>query len=101
MIPLHRTKTNERVAEPSALVLIKDPERETDSATRLLRRFYRLTEGEAEVALRLTRGAGLKQIADELSVSYETVRTHLQHAFDKTDTHRQAELVGLVLALTP
>ncbi|MDO2376684.1 helix-turn-helix transcriptional regulator, partial [Mycobacterium avium subsp. hominissuis] len=66
-----------------------------------LRRFYRLTEGEAEVALRLTRGAGLKQIADELSVSYETVRTHLQHAFDKTDTHRQAELVGLVLALTP
>lgn len=58
VIPLHRTKTNERVAEPSALVLIKDPERETDSATRLLRRFYRLTEGEAEVALRLTRGAG-------------------------------------------
>lgn len=101
VIPLHRNGTDERTGKPSALVLIKDPELETDSATTLLRRFYRLTEGEAEVALRLTRGAGLKQIADELSVSYETVRTHLQHAFDKTDTHRQAELVGLVLALIP
>ncbi|MCA2245304.1 MULTISPECIES: helix-turn-helix transcriptional regulator [Mycobacterium] len=101
VIPLHRIGTSERAGEPSALVLIKDPERETESAATLLRRLYRLTEGEAEVALRLTHGAGLKQIADELSVSYETVRTHLQHAFDKTDTHRQAELVGLVLALTP
>jgi DNA-binding CsgD family transcriptional regulator len=47
------------------------------------------------------RGAHLRDIADELSVSYQTVRTHLQHIFDKTDTHRQAELVRLLLRLAP
>ena len=58
----------------------------------------RLTNMEAQVALRIVRGNDLKQVSDELSVSVATVRTHLQHAFDKTGTHRQAELVGFVLA---
>jgi DNA-binding CsgD family transcriptional regulator len=99
--PLHQTRTDDRPFDPSALVLIKDPGCEIDSATTLLRRLYGLTKGEAEVALRLARGASLKQISDDLTVSYQTVRTHLQHAFDKTDTHRQGELVHLVLALGP
>jgi FixJ family two-component response regulator len=34
----------------------------------LLRRLYRLTEAEAEVALHLMHGADLKQISEELSV---------------------------------
>jgi DNA-binding CsgD family transcriptional regulator len=29
------------------------------------------------------------------------VRTHLQHVFDKTDTHRQADLVRLLTTLLP
>jgi DNA-binding CsgD family transcriptional regulator len=60
-----------------------------------------LTATEAEVALRISRGISLKQISDELSVSYETIRTHVQHVFDKTDTHRQGELVRLLLAHRP
>ena len=74
-------------------MLIIDPEHEPEPAAALLRRLYGLTNTEAEVALRIVRGADLKQISDELSVSVTTVRTHLQHIFDKTDTHRQAELV--------
>jgi DNA-binding CsgD family transcriptional regulator len=97
---LHRTPTDSRRSEPSVLVLIKDPERDTEPATTLLRRLYGLTKGEAEVVVRLTHGSSLKQISDELAVSYQTVRTHLQYAFDKTDTHRQAELVQLLLALS-
>jgi DNA-binding CsgD family transcriptional regulator len=38
-------------------------------------------------------------IADEPSVSLATVKTHLNHVFEKTDTHRQAELVGPILTL--
>ena len=53
----------------------------------LLRRLYGLTNTEAQVALCIVRGADLKQISDELLVSLPTVRTHLQHVFDKTDTH--------------
>jgi DNA-binding CsgD family transcriptional regulator len=84
-----------------AVVLIIDPEDEHEPPPALLRRLYRLTEAEAEVALRVIRGAGLKQISEELSISYTTVRTHLQHVFDKTDTHRQADLVRLLLTVSP
>ncbi len=99
VMPFHRTGAYEYSRHPAALIVVKDPERETEPVTMLLRRFYGLTVGEAEVAVRLTAGPGLREIADELSVSYQTVRTHLQHVFDKTDTHRQAELVRLLLAL--
>jgi hypothetical protein len=44
------------------------------------------------------RGQGRNHIADELLLSLATVKTHLHHAFDKTDTHRQAELVRLLLS---
>jgi DNA-binding CsgD family transcriptional regulator len=53
------------------------------------------------VALHIARGADLKEISDESSVSITTVRKHLQHVYDKTDTHRQAELVRLLLTLRP
>jgi DNA-binding CsgD family transcriptional regulator len=71
-----------------ALVLIIDPEDETEPTAALLRRLYRLTKAEAEVALHVKHGEDLRQIAAELSISWTTVRTHLQHVFDKTDTHR-------------
>ena len=48
-------------------------------------------------ALRVLDGTGLVPIAEELAMSLATVRTHMQHVFDKTDTHRQAELVRLLL----
>jgi DNA-binding CsgD family transcriptional regulator len=101
VMPLHLTGVEENPRDPSALIVIKDPERETEPATTVLRRLYSLTAGEAEVAVRLAGGAGLRDIASELSVSYQTVRTHLQHVFDKTDTHRQGELIRLLLALNP
>jgi DNA-binding CsgD family transcriptional regulator len=101
VLPLARATYDETSRGPVALVLIIDPERESESATTLLRRLHGLTATEAEVALRISRGISLKQISDELSVSYETIRTHVQHVFDKTDTHRQGELVRLLLAHRP
>jgi DNA-binding NarL/FixJ family response regulator len=68
-----------------ALVLIIDSERDPVPAAALLRRLYGLTDIEAKVALRVTR-ADIMQIAEELSVSFGTVRTHVQRVFDKTDT---------------
>ena len=63
-----------------------------------LREAFGLTEAEITVAARLAVGTGgLKSIAASLGVSVSTIRTHLQRAFDKTGTHRQAELVRLLL----
>jgi DNA-binding CsgD family transcriptional regulator/PAS domain-containing protein len=101
VLPSHRRDAGEPPRQAMALVLIIDPEDEPAPPAALLRRLYHLTEAEAEVALHVMHGADLKQISDELSISLTTIRTHLQHVFDKTDTHRQAELVRLLLALSP
>ncbi|MGE2717308.1 helix-turn-helix transcriptional regulator [Mycolicibacterium litorale] len=87
--------------EPRALVVIADPDNRPQPPKEMLRRLFGLTNGEADVALRVGRGQGLAPISEELSVSVATVKTHLQHVFDKTDTHRQAELVRLLTALLP
>jgi DNA-binding CsgD family transcriptional regulator len=50
------------------------------------------------VCWRLGNGDSVEQIADELGVSRETVRSQLKRVFAKTGTHRQAELLRLVLA---
>lgn len=83
---------------PTALVVIADPEQEPVADSDALRRLYGLTKTEAEVALRVLDGTGVAPIAEELSISVSTVRTHLKHVFHKTDTHRQAELVRLLLS---
>jgi DNA-binding CsgD family transcriptional regulator/PAS domain-containing protein len=101
VLPLDREVTTQTSAGEAAMLLIVDPERDAEPAAALLRRLYGLTNTEAEVALLLLRCEGLKPIAEELSVSLTTIRTHLQHIFDKTDTHRQAQLVRLLLAISP
>jgi FixJ family two-component response regulator len=47
------------------------------------------------------QSGGLKPISADLALSMATVKTHLHHIFDKTDTHRQAELVRLLLTIIP
>jgi DNA-binding CsgD family transcriptional regulator len=84
-----------------ALVIIIDPEQEAEPPKILLRRLFGLTNAEADVALRVMRGDGLKPISADLELTMATIKTHLQHIFDKTDTHRQAELVRLLLAIIP
>ncbi|RZL73811.1 MAG: helix-turn-helix transcriptional regulator [Rhodococcus sp. (in: high G+C Gram-positive bacteria)] len=101
VVPLGRESTELVTSAATALVLIIDPAREPEPEAAVLRRLYGLTTTEAEVALRVLRCEGLNPVADELSVSLTTIRTHLQHVFDKTDTHRQAELVRLLLAISP
>ncbi|WP_051249201.1 helix-turn-helix transcriptional regulator [Inquilinus limosus] len=84
-------------APAPAMLLILDPEAGPEPSPATLQRLYGLTTAEARVALLSLRGAGLRPIAEELSVSVSTVRIHLQRVFEKTGTHRQAALVRLLL----
>lgn len=81
--------------------VIIDPEQQPEPPKTLIRRLFGLTNAESDVALRVMRGDGLKPISADIALSRATVNTHLQHVFDKTDTHRQAELVRLLLATIP
>ncbi|HEY0881022.1 MAG TPA: helix-turn-helix transcriptional regulator [Archangium sp.] len=75
------------------------PPRESPTAptTQTLQSRFGLTRAEARVVKLLAEGRSMKRIAEELGVSLETTRTHAKRAMQKTDTHRQAELVSLVL----
>lgn len=88
-------------ARPRALVVLVDPDHSPEPPKTLLRRLFGLTSTEAEIAVRVAQGQGLTPIADELMLSIATVKTHVRHIFEKTDTHRQAELVRLLSALAP
>lgn len=101
VLPLDETTFASPRSPRRAMVVIVDPEQEAEPSTVLLRRLYGLTRSEAEIAAMVTRGQGLQPIADALSLSVATVKTHLQHIFDKTGTHRQAELVRLLLTHDP
>jgi DNA-binding CsgD family transcriptional regulator len=99
VLPLAATSGDPSTAK--ALVMIINPEQEPEPPKMLIRSLFGLTDAEADVAVRVMRGDGLKPIATDLALSRATVNTHLQHIFDKTDTHRQAELVRLLLATVP
>lgn len=99
VLPLHESRTFLIESASAALVLIIDHEREIHIRSADLRDLYDLTPAEAEVAIRVLDGHGLQSVADVLGVALSTVRTHLQRAFEKTGTHRQAELVRLLTEL--
>lgn len=82
-----------------ALVMIIDPEGGLEPPKVLLRQLFDLTNAEADVALRMLRGDGVNPVADDLELSAATVKTHLQHIFEKTGTHRQAELTRVLLGV--
>lgn len=79
------------------IALITDPSRPTKASTELLRELHGLTATEAKVLGRLTDGMRLSEIAAELDISIETVRSHLKALFGKTGTSRQAELIRYTL----
>ncbi len=53
----------------------------------------KLTVREDEILQCLAKGYVTKEIADKLSVSYDTVRYHLKHIYDKLHVHSRTEAV--------
>ncbi|ALN73480.1 helix-turn-helix transcriptional regulator [Aureimonas sp. AU20] len=60
-----------------------------------------LTYAQARVALLIAAGHGVKAAAEALSVSEETVRTHLKGVYARLGLSRQADLVRLVAKAVP
>ena len=72
-----------------------------NESIKLLRSHFGLTRAEARLALHLVAGETLRCAAVKLSISYETARSQLKSIFKKTRTHRQAELVIVILTALP
>jgi DNA-binding CsgD family transcriptional regulator len=69
---------------------------DVSSASDALLKAYNLTTMELTVLLRVVQLGGGPIVAQDLGISETTVRTHLKHVFQKTGTHRQADLAKLV-----
>jgi DNA-binding CsgD family transcriptional regulator len=57
-----------------------------------------LTPRERDVVRLVALGANTKRMAEDLSLSSETVRTHVRNAMAKTGAHTRAQLVALALS---
>lgn len=83
--------------QEAATVFVCDPERKLHIDPSSLSRVYGLTKSEAGICVKLLEGESLETAADQLCISIDTARTHLKRIFLKTSTHRQPQLVALVL----
>ncbi|MFC5421171.1 helix-turn-helix transcriptional regulator [Bosea eneae] len=83
-----------------ALVIVRRELVDASVELDALRQRFDLSLQEARIALALRDGGTVAEIALRLGMAYETARVHLKSAFAKTDTHRQRELLALVLDTT-
>ena len=67
-----------------------------ESSCRQLAAENGLTERETEILVLLARGRDGKFIADEYVLSYNTVKTHIKHIYQKLGIHSRQDLLDLV-----
>lgn len=84
------------LADCQAIVIFIDPDVHPHPAETSLQSAFRLTEAEARLAVHLTSGESLEEVAERLGIAKETSRSQLKSIFAKTGVHRQAELVALL-----
>jgi DNA-binding CsgD family transcriptional regulator len=95
--PLSRKELDINSRRVIAALFITDPERQIEALPETLTRLYGLTPREAALTVLLTQGKDLHEASEHLGVSLSTVQSHLKHILEKTGTHRQAEVVALIL----
>ena len=96
ILPIRR-EANDLFVNSTALAILTNPLRNPSINVALLQSLFDLTPAEAKLASSLVAGdRTLKQVANQLNVSPNTLKSQLQSIFDKTGTARQAELVRLL-----
>ncbi len=85
--------------DAAVLVFIIDPANKHGLPEAWIKDAYGLTSAEAKVALAAGSGLPIPQVAQQLGLSPNTVKTHLRKIFAKTATSRQAELARLMASL--
>jgi DNA-binding CsgD family transcriptional regulator len=89
-----------RQTSPLALVIVTDCERSRAPTPTQVIQLFGFTPSEAQIAERLAQGTTAAAIAKSLDLSVATIRTHIRHILEKTQTNRQTELVRLLLSIS-
>src|SRR5208283_210124 len=85
------------VGTPVAIVTVSDPDLDRRRREKNLRSRFSLTSAESRLAVEILKGDGRAAAARRRGISDATAKTQLASIFDKTGTHRQAELIRLLL----
>jgi DNA-binding NarL/FixJ family response regulator len=72
--------------------------RDTPSERNATARFDVLTAREVEVLRHLAQGVSSRQLADQLFVSVNTARNHVQRLLKKLDAHTRQEAVAIAIS---
>ena len=97
--PVGGEPADTRTRGVAALALVVDPGRHPRIDRDLVGSALGLTPTESSVAVMLTTGCSLREIAVSMGRKENTVRWHLQQIFSKLRISRQADLVRLVLSI--
>lgn len=83
-----------------AIALVVDPDKQAEISPDVLASLFGCTSAEARLAAGLVAGKRLEEIGEEFGVKQTTITFHLKNLFQKTHTHRQADLVALLIRAT-
>lgn len=84
---------------PLMLLMFYHPDSTPQIDASLLMAAFDLTPAECQVASSLAHGNSIEEIAQDLHKQPDTIRRQLQSIYQKTSTHRQSELIRLLLQI--
>ena len=93
--PLSEDHPDNPLRRPLVAVSVVDPEQQNLRVNDL----FQFSRAEARLATKLQEGLSLAEYAERHGIALSTARTQLRALFTKTGTHRQGELVSLLLRL--
>lgn len=85
--------------DASVVLVLSDNNQQRAMASHVLRDSYGLTVAETRVATGLAGGQTQDELTVSLCVSLATIKTHIQHIYQKIGVSRQVDLVRLVYGL--
>lgn len=85
--------------DAAVLMFIVDPANRAGVPVAWIMDAYGLTQAEARVALAASSASTIPEVAAQLGLSPNTVKTHLRRVFAKTGTGRQVELARLIASI--
>ena len=83
-----------------AILFFYDLQRASTVEPERLCNLFGLTPAEALAALQITQGGTTEEMAQRLSISPNTFKSQLKEAYAKSGTHRQVDMLKLLLALS-
>lgn len=84
--------------DPVVGLFVTDPEHRSEATAEAVAELYRLSPAETRLAVALSKGMRVEEIAETFGISRNTVSYTMKNLFRKTETDRQADLISLFIA---